>query len=165
MPHVWPSVSILGKATWFTVLADLGRVDQTGMPNMLADADLLANLSQNMTTVNKTLEGSGPGRFRRGLVAGLSTKSFDPSQPAGISLGISPAVLAMNYMCQVPQPKTAGTLFFSILVADLVLLQALHVVGIPIRRRHFLDCKKAAVEKMRGLYAWSGRHHPTTCAG
>jgi hypothetical protein len=119
MPGIWESVNILGKATYFTVLADLGRSNDAG-PNMLADPDLLANLSQNLTRVNQTLIDS----FRWGI-PDTAKESFDPSQAARFNLGVSPAVLATNYLCQVPKLKSAGTLFVSVLVADLVLLQAL----------------------------------------
>jgi hypothetical protein len=117
MPNIWTSVNILGKATYFSVLADLGRSNSSG-PNMLADPNLLANLSQNATQVNQRLTS----RFRWGL-GDVTQTSFDPSQAAGANLGVSPAVLTSNYICQLPRIKTGGTLFVSILVADLVLLQ------------------------------------------
>ncbi|KAL9117268.1 MAG: hypothetical protein Q9187_006197 [Circinaria calcarea] len=38
---------------------------------------------------------------------------------------ITPSVIFAKYLCQVPQRKSGGSLFLSILLADLVLLQAL----------------------------------------
>ncbi|CZR66441.1 uncharacterized protein PAC_16342 [Phialocephala subalpina] len=124
MPSIWNSINVLGKATYFSVLADLGRNNDSG-PNMLADPILLANLSQNLTVVNQTTTT----QFRQWLPAGpagLEEGSFDPSTKW--SLGVSPAVLTTNYICQVPKLKTGGTLFVSVLVADLVLLQTLWMI-------------------------------------
>lgn len=122
MPSIWDAVNILGKATYFSILADLGRSNDSG-PNMLADPNLLANLSQHLTQINQTLES----KFRWGIPS-LAQQSFDLSQAHNTSLGVSPAILAADYICQVPKLKTGGTLFVSILVADLVQLQALWTI-------------------------------------
>jgi hypothetical protein len=125
MPGIWPAIDILGKATYYTALADLGRDNSSG-PNPLADPVLLADLTKNLTQVANATIFSG-SRFDWGI-GSIANSSFDPSQAGNISLGISPAVLATNYMCQVPKLKTGGSLFVSVLVADLVLLQALWMI-------------------------------------
>ncbi|KAI6083058.1 hypothetical protein F4821DRAFT_197465 [Hypoxylon rubiginosum] len=118
LPGIWRSVEGLGKSMWFTVLADLGRNDDA-MPNMLARPKLLASLSSDLATVNETLRS----RFRWGLNDRMFMQAFDPSQD--VLLQVSQSILATDYLCQVPQLKSPGTLFISILVADLVILQAL----------------------------------------
>lgn len=94
-PSIWEPLSWLGKALWFTVLADLGRDDDL-LPNMLSHPDSLGNATD--------------GAYL----------------PAGIrDYGIPPSVLETTYMCQIPRLKSTGTLIMSVLVADLVLLQAI----------------------------------------
>lgn len=121
MPNIWPSMNVLGKAVYFSVLADLGR---SGV-NILSDPILLANLTSNLTTVNQTLGH----RFRQWIDDGLEQVSFDPASMAqDWDLGVNPAVLTTTYICQVPRIKNGGALFVSVLVADLVLLQGIWMV-------------------------------------
>ncbi|KAI0010064.1 hypothetical protein F4779DRAFT_579175 [Xylariaceae sp. FL0662B] len=122
VPGIWRSVEVLGKAMWFTVMADLGRNDDA-MPNMLARPALLANLSSNMTQANQTLRRE----FRWGLAAidDQFLKNFDPTQSRNSQLRVNQSLLTTDYLCQIPQLKSPGNLFVSILVADLVILQTL----------------------------------------
>ncbi|KAH9906339.1 hypothetical protein F4778DRAFT_643712 [Xylariomycetidae sp. FL2044] len=132
-PGIWSSVDTLGKSMWFAVMTDLGFNDTT-VPNMLAYPDLLASLSRNLTNdvdywrSRYTEDGNKTEGVHMSPVNDLATKSFDPSAttppPQHRLLGATPAVLSTNYICQVPQAKPAGTLFLSVLLADLVLLQA-----------------------------------------
>lgn len=129
MPSIWNSVNILGKATYFSLLADLGHNnlndnDIAGGPNMLAVPSLLADLSQNLTVVNETLRVP----FRQWLPSELEQVAFTVSDAGNWSLGISPAVLTTNYICQVPRLKTRWALFISVLVADLVMLKSLWTI-------------------------------------
>ncbi|KAI1395016.1 hypothetical protein F4819DRAFT_479848 [Hypoxylon fuscum] len=120
VPGIWRTVEVLGKAMWFTVLADLG-IDGDDMPNMLARPELLANLSSNLTQANQTLRSE----FRWGIDNKLFMQSFDASQPRNYKLGVNESLLATDYLCQVPQLKSAGNLLVAVLVADLVILQAI----------------------------------------
>lgn len=95
LANIWEPLSWLGKAMWFTVLADLGRDDEL-LPNILSHPSMIGNLTGNIE---------------------VSTSVDD--------YVITPSVLATTYMCQVPRLKSTGTLFVSVLVADLVLLQAI----------------------------------------
>ncbi|KAK8022969.1 hypothetical protein PG991_006850 [Apiospora marii] len=134
-PKIWHRVDLLGKAMWFTVMSDLGR-NESSVPNMLTHPSMLANLTANLT---QEVEWWQAGRAAEKLPhpidfivhimpdSGLALKSFDPTQTAQPSLGATPAFLSTNYICQVPLTKAPGTLFFSIVVADLVLLQAVWV--------------------------------------
>lgn len=123
MPSIWNSVNILSKTTYFTILADLSRNNESG-PNMLADPALLAHLSSNLTTINATTQG----RFRVWLPADLEERSFDITQAEHWNLGFAPAVFITTYICQKPRWKSFGALFVGVLVADLVFLQAIWFV-------------------------------------
>ncbi|KAI0379376.1 hypothetical protein F5Y04DRAFT_128158 [Hypomontagnella monticulosa] len=109
---------------WFTILADLGRNDDA-MPNMLARPELLESLSSGMPQANHTLRQA----FRHGVdCCGenlMSREAFNPSESPDVKLRVDPSTLTANYLCQVPQLKSAGNLFLSVLVADLVILQVI----------------------------------------
>ncbi|KAK7920105.1 hypothetical protein PG985_008127 [Apiospora marii] len=129
-PNIWKHVNLLGKGMWHTVLADLGH-SESNVPNMLTRPDLLANLTgglasdvnwYNTQIMPKTLNISNQ------LDNDLASTAFDPGDKAQANLGATPAFFSTNYICQVPSTKPAGTLFFSILVADLVLLQAVWLI-------------------------------------
>ncbi|KAJ0108970.1 hypothetical protein J7T55_005518 [Diaporthe amygdali] len=145
MPSTWGTVSVLGKAMWFTVLADLGR-DDDSLPNMLAHPDLLESLTANMTNVNETLGTMwswGLQSSSRSLVPYAASKDGDSQ------LGITRSVLATNYVCQLPRLKSTGALIVSVLVADLVLLQAvwkIYVLGVD----YFFTSKKEELKYCEG---------------
>lgn len=89
---------------------------------MLARPELLEKLSQDITTVNATL----PGLWRWALnSASKSLTRYVAADDGTDQLGVPPAVLSINYICQVPKLKTAGALIVSVLVADVVLLQVI----------------------------------------
>ncbi|KAI1115274.1 hypothetical protein F5Y14DRAFT_440611 [Nemania sp. NC0429] len=131
---IWRPVDYLGKAMWFTILTDLGQND-TAVPNMLAYPDLLAYLSRNLTNEVQfwdSLESTDPNDRSRGSVLqtdrSLETAPFDPSAVPQPMLGAPLNFLSTTYICQVPRPKAAATRVFAILIADLVLLQAVWTV-------------------------------------
>lgn len=152
-PGIWSSVNTLGKAMWFTVMTDLGQ-NFSGVPNMLAYPDLLQALSANLTNEvqywkdrRAAQNGSTIGILME-MDPGLSLTSFDPAQTPAPRLGASPVTLSSNYICQVPKVKPAGTIIFSVLVANLVLLQALWtafklIVGEIVERKYpdMLHCE------------------------
>ncbi|KAI1807488.1 hypothetical protein F4811DRAFT_475187 [Daldinia bambusicola] len=124
MPAIWRAMAVLGKAAWFTTMADLGQ-DSDSMPNMLARPGLLEKLTSDMTRVNENLRK----RFRYGVdCCGdllIYQHGFDQSQSPDVKLRVDQSVIAADYLCQVPRLKSAGNLIVSVLVADLVLLQAI----------------------------------------
>ncbi|KAF7536565.1 hypothetical protein G7054_g4400 [Neopestalotiopsis clavispora] len=132
-PGIWPSVNTLGKAMWFTVMTDLGR-NESGIPNMLAYPDLLQNLSANLTNEvqywndRKAAQNGSTRGILMEIDKNLALTAFDPAQTPPPRLGASPATLSTSYICQVPKVKPVGTIIFSVLVADLVLLQAIWTV-------------------------------------
>ncbi|KAI1483633.1 hypothetical protein F4774DRAFT_405640 [Daldinia eschscholtzii] len=124
MPAIWRAMAVLGKGAWFTTMADLGQ-DSDSTPNMLARPELLENLTSDMTRANQTLRK----RFRYGVdCCGdllIYQHGFDQTQSPGVGLRVDQSVIAADYLCQVPQLKSPGNLIISVLVADLVLLQAI----------------------------------------
>lgn len=124
VPGIWIPLAMLAKAMWFTVLADLGRDDGAGgfMPNALANPDLLQNFTADLSAVNASL----PGAWRWGVTsASRSLAPYDAGRDGTAQLGVNSSVLATSYACQTPRLKSPGTLFVAVLVADLVLLQAI----------------------------------------
>ncbi|KAI1736882.1 hypothetical protein F4680DRAFT_468783 [Xylaria scruposa] len=127
-PTIWPAVNILGKAMWFTVMTDLGQKNIT-VPNMLADTNLLANLTSNVTNeVNAWLELQN-SKVERGstvvLDTSLANKSFDPSVIPAPALGVNTSYLSTTYICQKAMLKPLGTRFIAILSSSLILLHTI----------------------------------------
>lgn len=123
VPRIWLPLAMMAKAMWFTVLADLGRDDGDGgfMPNALASPDLLQNLTADLGAVNASL----PGNWRWGVSSTSQSQApYDAGRDGTAHLGVNASVLATSYACQTPRLKSPGTLFVAVLVADLVLLQA-----------------------------------------
>ncbi|ROW07258.1 hypothetical protein VMCG_03807 [Cytospora schulzeri] len=137
VPSVWQPMSVLGKGMWFTVLADMGR-DDDAMPNMLSHPDLLESLTANMSVVNETITSAWAWSLRR-KVTSLAPFVASQSTTNNTELQIYPSVLETNYICQVPKLKTTGTLIVSILVADLVLLQAIWKIYVLSVDRFFIS--------------------------
>jgi len=133
------TVDRLAKSLYSFILADLG---QSTPSNILAHPSLL------MEFVNLT-ENQIPSPYN-GLSGSLGyppmdseTAFFNQTQKfAGLSIpSIDPSTISAQYLCQVPVRKSIGSLIISILVADLVFLQALWkilnwVVTLGLERRH-----------------------------
>lgn len=65
---------------------------------------------------------------------------------AGIGAGpleVTPSVISTNYLCSVPQMKSFGNLFISILLADLVFLNALWFIYCLVVDRFFVRSPSA----------------------
>ncbi|KAI1313525.1 hypothetical protein F5Y03DRAFT_405113 [Xylaria venustula] len=106
-----------------------GNVKNITVPNMLADASLLANLTRNVTNeANAWLELQNSG-VRHGsterLDTSLAIKSFDPSVTVAPALGVNTSYFSTSYICQIPMLKPAGTRFIAILSSSLILLHTI----------------------------------------
>lgn len=99
-----------------TVLVDLGSTAGT---NILTEPLLLQNLSdfENMPTVTNKWITFGP-----------ANKSYNQLKNFTGPLNITPSTIYAQYLCQVLEEKPAGSLFVAILVADLVILQAMWTI-------------------------------------
>jgi hypothetical protein len=132
-PSIWNRTDILARAMYYTAMVDLGRTDRT---NMLTDPKLLEFLTANVTNEARAWQklqdddraGTLDAVVHLGLDRNLANTSFSASDASKWGLGVAPAVLATTYTCQVPQAKPAGVFFLSVLIADLVLLQAIWLV-------------------------------------
>ncbi len=109
-PTVFLQVDRLAKSYYSTVLADLGQ--QTG-PNILTDSALTAQMFTGAPDQNNIFSG------------GLPNETYLILKDMTGPLSISPSTFYVEYECQVPQRKSAGSLVIAILVADLVFLQTL----------------------------------------
>ncbi|KAJ9659312.1 hypothetical protein H2198_003188 [Neophaeococcomyces mojaviensis] len=114
LTNAFKSADYLAKSFYSVVMTDLGQVDLR--PNILVDPVLLHNFTagRNESEVNGTAE-----------VSGLPLRTYVASDDANRALGVRRSVIASSYLCQVPRQKSMGELIIAVLVADLVLLQAL----------------------------------------
>ena len=115
-PDIALQVDGFAKALYSAVLVDLG---QTSSPNALTNATALEHLlavEDNMTWL--------PGR--KVVILGNTTGQVYDSYSSKMGpLGTKPATIYQQYACSVPQQKGPGSLIISIVIADLVFLQAL----------------------------------------
>lgn len=117
-PNIWPIVDRLAKAFESTILTDLGQVDAG--PNVLVDAKLLQKYT---TDFPAWYNASNP------MWVGIpATADYEALKKTTGPLVVNPSTLAITYLCQIPKRKPAGDLITSVLVADLVFLQALWLV-------------------------------------
>ena len=118
-PNVWLASDSLAKSFYSTIMTDLGQT--TATPNILLNETALQYFTQNFTTMESTYMKAP---FVN-AVPGPANDSYDALKDQTGPLNTSVAVISTKYLCQVPRRKSTGTLFVSILVADLVFMQAL----------------------------------------
>lgn len=114
-PNIWVYADNLGKSIYSTILIDLGQ--NSTSPNILTNATALQ--------LYTALFPNPPFISHANARAGPATEDYNTLKDTTGPLGTTPSVISTEYLCQVPQRKTAGDLFISVLVADLVLLQTL----------------------------------------
>jgi hypothetical protein len=115
-PNVWEPADRLAKSAYSTILTDLGQVHNS--VNILTNASLLEEYSS-------VLPATSVGHISVNAMPGPATSSYMDLKTSTGPLKITPSTINARYLCQIPRRKTAGNLFISILVADLVFLQAL----------------------------------------
>jgi hypothetical protein len=112
-PNIWIKTDVLAKAAYSTVLTDLGQVNATH--NLLQDPAQLGNFTANFSDWYANIANAIPGPAIQDYASiGGNTGP----------LGIKPSVFVLDYLCQVPRRKAIPNLIISVLVADLVFLQA-----------------------------------------
>jgi len=125
LPGIWIPADSLSKVMYYTVLADLGQTDPP-YASILTDTELLSYFTENFTAIKaSTQPGVKPWGMNIGVAESLAWRPFDQADEAVYDLKINPSTLATTYICQVPRLKPAGTLFVSVLIADLVLLRTI----------------------------------------
>lgn len=112
----WGPTEKLAKSMWATVLVDLGVNNKS---NILLDPKKLRNFTADFVNAHE---------HSVDVKRGPETEPYDPSSTRYGPLGTSPAVISAVYICSVPRRKSVGTLAWSIILADLVFLQALWVI-------------------------------------
>lgn len=152
-PRIWRQVDSLAKSMFSAALTDLGQTTSGPQSNIVANASTLQLFSSNFSTISE----SSLLYYNQ-----VDLRSYDDRQsreePMG-PLGVTPSVIATKYLCQVPQRRPLGDIFISVLLADLVLLQAawklytLLVDQVMTRRRssakHCEGCLEAEGENER----------------
>ena len=116
-PNVWVQADAFAKVFYSAILADLGQVSGS---NILSDPALLQNYTNFGNITNNATQVETPW-----LQAGPARSSYTDLASSLGPLAITPSTIYAQYFCQVPEVKARGTLFVTILVADLVFVQAL----------------------------------------
>ena len=111
---LWLAADNLAKSFLSVILTDLGQT--TAKQNILQDAFLLQHFTSNFSEIlnGHDTRGSGP-----------MLEDYNTLKDTIGPIGVGPATLAVNYLCNVPQLKSWSELIVSILVADLVFMRAL----------------------------------------
>lgn len=117
----WGAADKLAKIFESTVMTDLGQVSY--QPNVLTDPSLVNWFTANYSQIDTKLTAIENEAWYLPLPDHHDLNAEDEKL-----LGVNPSVLALTYLCQVPQRKGFGDLFISVLIADLVLLQALWTI-------------------------------------
>ena len=121
-PPIWRQADRLAKSIYSAVMTDLGQTRLPPSNNIVANADTLQKFSERFPSLNSV-----------GYVVGLPYLSilvpngtFDDLRASVDSgpLDITPSVISTNYLCSVPLMKSTGSVFVTILLADLVFLNA-----------------------------------------
>jgi hypothetical protein len=115
----------LAKSLYSIILTDLGQS---------VESNILAFPQRTMDFAKKTIQLGTTGDFIDLLITGpeprnppLELTAFYKWAGTGVPY-VNSSVISTQYLCQVPKLKSKGSLIVSIIVADLVFLQALWVV-------------------------------------
>lgn len=119
-PDIWIEVDSFAKVFYSTILSDLGQNSST---NILTSPSLLTTFTTNITSM--AAEGGVESQW---LKAGPARAPYSQVEHETGALGVTPSVVYTQYLCQVPTLKSGGSLFISVLLADLVFLQAAWVL-------------------------------------
>ncbi|KAF7512916.1 hypothetical protein GJ744_012019 [Endocarpon pusillum] len=146
-PYIWIQADSLAKSIYSTILTDLGQVSST--PNILNDGDTLQYFTSNFSLALQHIANARPGP---------ATQDYDTLKAKTGPLGVAPSVISTNYICQIPRLKSGGNLFLTVLVADLVFLQALWKIFTLATDWLWLR-KTASANQCQGCIGGSGAGH------
>jgi hypothetical protein len=124
-PYLPLEINGFAKALYSTVLTDLGQ--QNGA-NILTDSD---DLQDSLIDAVKALDSYGIVIAWPPSIPG-SLQSYDEvTKNSHVGpLGAKPAQIYNQYVCQVPTIKSSGSLIWSVIIGDLVLLGAVWAIFI-----------------------------------
>ncbi|KAL8693657.1 MAG: hypothetical protein Q9218_001567 [Villophora microphyllina] len=111
---IWLPSDSLAKSFYLTIMLDLGQSAAT--PNILLNTTALQYFTKDFVEMHGKVAN---------VVPGPANNSFEALKDQTSPLNSSAAVIATKYLCQVPRRKTAGSLIVSVLIANLIFLQAL----------------------------------------
>ena len=134
-PNIWVPADSLAKALYSTILTDLGQT--TASPNILTDPLLLQSFTSSFPSILNYISSAN-------VHPGPALQDFHTLKSSTGDLGTTPSVIFTKYICQVPTRKPIGTIFVSVLIADLVLLQASWTILKLLTEWLALDEKKGA---------------------
>ena len=112
-PNVWIAADSLAKSFYSTIMTDLGQSDTQS--NIILNATALQYFTSNFSDMQEATINAIPGP---------ANDSYELLKDQTGPLNTSTSTITEKYLCQIPQRKSTGTLILSILVADLVFLQA-----------------------------------------
>jgi len=118
-PNIWIPADSVVKSFYSTILTDLGQV-ASASPNILTSATTLQHFTANFSMILDPNQDNIANAY-----PGPALQDYDKLKSQTGPLGTTTSVIFSKYLCQVPKLKSAGSLFVSILLADLVFLQAL----------------------------------------
>lgn len=114
-PNIWSVADCLAKSFYSTVLTDLGQKSPYNI-NILHNNATLQHFTSNFSQMASGFKQPRPGP---------ALHDYNTLKSTTGPLHTTPSVFSMEYVCQVPKMKSAGNIFISVLLADLVLLQTL----------------------------------------
>lgn len=115
-PNIWIPADSLAKSFYSAILTDLGQVSAS--PNVLTDTETLQAFTTNFSYI---LNYSQNANVR----PGPALENYNTLGASTGPLGTTPSVIFDKYICQVPMLKSTGNIIVSVLIADLVFMQAL----------------------------------------
>lgn len=111
-PNIWKQADAIAKSLYSVALADLGQ----STPSILTNTTALQHYTEDFSLINNLIGVN--------TKAGPAKDSYENLKQTTGPLETSPAVFSAKYLCQVPRRKAMGSLLMTILLANLVLLQA-----------------------------------------
>lgn len=122
-------------------MTDLGQMSLPNASNVLTNSAVLRKYADRISPLRNRNSTIGIPTLYEQLPDG----TYD-SLRAGIGAGpldLTPSVISTNYLCSVPQMKSFGNLFVSILLADLVFLNAIWFIFCLVVDRFFIRSPSA----------------------
>lgn len=131
IPNVTTTVDTFAKALYSLVLADFGVADSTNALSTWAGVQWLqSQVDEDLASHSEGLWSGCPVDVQGDIGPFYPTNEAYHSvvdnleQPPDLN-STSPPTIFAQYMCSIPKRKGGGALFFAVLIADLVFLQAL----------------------------------------
>lgn len=112
-PNIWLSVDGLAKSMYSVMMSDLGQMT---ISTLLSNTTALQAYTKDFA--------SFPANWDNNTIPGPATDSFDSLKDRAGNLTVSPQTISTKYICQVPVLKPWSQLLGSLILADLVYLQA-----------------------------------------